>query len=227
MLRRAAALAAVLVVGACTHPVVPAVVPVRPAAVQSAAGEKLPGRWLLAVDAAAMDVTLRSRERLDAHGTYPISASGPFREAALAMIATIVESVELVPADQPMQADTDTGRIVIRVERFVPVVSVRTAPAGRLSTEQVATAVATLSATLSAQRPDGRSFRTAVLALRSDRGATDFAGSAEQVIGAATSRVIGLMLEQLGRRLADAPVLRGAAPPPARPAAPPVRVRLL
>lgn len=56
---RAVALAAALVVGACSHPVVPTVAPVRPSAVGAARNMVLPGRWFLVIDAAALDATLQ------------------------------------------------------------------------------------------------------------------------------------------------------------------------
>ncbi|MBL8835801.1 MAG: hypothetical protein JNL66_06125 [Alphaproteobacteria bacterium] len=220
-----AALAAALLLAACTDRVTPPVVPVEAAVVQLPAGGRIPGRWLVTIDAAALDATLQANSALMLHGNYPIAGSGPFREAAKAMVAAVVETVE--PAAAPSAAgardalqEAGVGRITIRVDRFAPMLQVQTRQVSRLSAEQTAIVVAPLTVTLSVQAPDGRTFRTVITATRTERGPTDFTGSADRQVAAATANATRLAIEAIGQRLAAAPWLQ--APPPAQaPAAAP------
>src|SRR5262245_27540887 len=66
--------------------------------VVSSYGNKIPGKWLLFVDAAPLDRPIKPSGLACSAQNFPISASHSFVSSAKQTIANLIEHVEIVPA---------------------------------------------------------------------------------------------------------------------------------
>jgi hypothetical protein len=216
-LAAAAMLAATLSLGACSYNVSP---PATGAAnIYSQYSDKIPGRWLLVVEASALNTTARPVGVVGSAHNYPISGSEAFRQAARATVANIVEDVELVATTAPM-AETNAvgtvGQILIRVDSFQPRLQI--IPGFWSAT---ASASAEISAGMTVDGPGGRLLGTSAGASRTaDSPSGSFAEGGAQALAEAVGRSQRELLERLGERLSNAPQVRQAATAATRPAAP-------
>ena len=97
-------------------------VPVGAFNIYSSYDQKLPGKYLLLVDAVALDKDVRPTGLECSAHTYPLALSDAFRSAAVQTMGNLVHEVELVTA--PVGRDELAGRgargmIVVRGEQLI------------------------------------------------------------------------------------------------------------
>ncbi len=112
----AVALTAVAVgLGACAYKVQPVTVAAHN--VVTSYSTKIPGKWLVAVDATPLDQQSKSSSMACSAYKFPLELSGPFSSSLNGTLPNIFESVEMIPAPIPgdqVKARGARGIVVVR-----------------------------------------------------------------------------------------------------------------
>lgn len=119
-MRKALFIAAGLLVAGCQYKAEP--VAVGAFNVYSSYSEKLPGKYLLLIEVASLDQTVRPTGLECSAHSYPLALSASFKSAAVQTLGNLVESVELVDAPVgggELASHGARGMIIIRGEQLI------------------------------------------------------------------------------------------------------------
>lgn len=123
---RRLAIVLTMALGACAYK---ADVPLSPSySVVSSYSTKIPGKWLIYVEASKLDKETKTAGYACSFHKYPIKAADAFRTSVLQTLGNLVESNEVVPAPvdgRQMRAMGARGQIVIRGEEIRPHMDVK------------------------------------------------------------------------------------------------------
>jgi hypothetical protein len=194
--------------GACSYPVQ---APVSPALnVYTSYADKLPGNYVLVVEASSWDKVVKSSSYQCSAHNFPMNANAVFKESVTRTVEQLVESVEVAtvpPSRETMSSKRIAGVILVKADTFEPKLTF--IPGFWSAT---ASAAMDVSAALTVDGPQGRLLGTSAGASRSADGeAGDGCGGGANVLADATSKALRDLMERLGERIGNAPKLREAS----------------
>ena len=171
---------------------------------------KLPGGYLLYVDAESFSQTIHATGIACSAHTYPLDARAAFKEATVKTLEQLVEHVEVVEtpvAFDRAAADGKAGVIVFKGDEIQARFSM--VPGFWTSSAE---ANVDLTAAVSVDGRGGRLFGSEASGTgHAEAPAGGMCGGAADALADATGKAMKQLLGQIGERMSNAPRLRGAA----------------
>lgn len=158
--------------------------------------EKIPGKWLLAVDATALNTTAKSSSFVCAAHKFPLELAGVYQTSVSQTLKQVFSEVEDIP--NPIPADQlasrgATGLIVIRGEEVRPILDVQPGFwSANMRTEIMIVTTATVdkrSGRVFGQTVEGRGVADADAGFACEGGAKSFAEAAGTAVKDSVRRI--------------------------------------
>lgn len=189
--------------------------------VYSSYSDKIPGDYLLYVDASTLQQTVHPIGIACSANNYPVDARDAFKASTLQTVQQLVGNVQLV--DQPVPASQLHGRGMILVHADSMTVDLQFVQGFWNATIDTN---ADITASASVDMASGRVFGTTASGTgRANHESGSMCDSGAGAAGRAVEAAMRQVLGQLGERMSNAPRLRqatasttGAAPPTSTPA---------